>query len=116
MQEGKQQRDEPDDRDTAKVEANDAPGAKEGEADDEPGAREEAAAAIEPLAEGSTLSLGFAEVPTRSLAAMAIFVGVFMVAWMILWAAAGGIGLGLGWILAAGLGALAVKLYADRVR
>lgn len=79
-------------------------------------AQEEADAALEPLGEGSTFSLGFAVLPVRALVAMAIFVVVFMVAWMILWAVGGGMGLGLGWILAAVAGALAVKLYSDRLQ
>lgn len=79
-------------------------------------AQEEAAASLEPLAEGSTLSVGSTELPVRTLFAMGIFVLVFLVAWMILWAVGGGLGLGLGWILAGLVGALAVKLYADRVR
>lgn len=79
-------------------------------------AQEEAAASLEPLAEGSTLSVGSTELPVRTLFAMAIFVVVFLAAWMILWAVGGGLGLGLGWILAGVAGTLAVKLYADRVR
>ena len=63
-------------------------------------AQEEADAALRPLGEGSTFSVGFAVLPVRALVAMAIFVVVFMVAWMILWAVGGGLGLGLGWILA----------------
>src|SRR5687768_10888790 len=79
-------------------------------------AQERAEAALEPIGEGSTFSVGFAELPVRALVAMIIFVAVFMVAWMVLWAVGGGLGLGLGWILAGVAGALAVKLYSDRLR
>jgi hypothetical protein len=77
-------------------------------------ASEEAGKALEPLQEGPALSLGFADFPVRILVAVGIFIAVFMVAWMVLWAIAGGLGLGLGWLIAAAVGALAVKVYADR--
>jgi hypothetical protein len=105
---GPEERDEPD------QDAGEDADAGEDSGDTPPKAQQEVEASLEPLGEGSTLSVGFAELPVRSLVAMALFVAVFMVVWMILWAVGGGLGLGLGWILAAGVGALAVKLYADR--
>lgn len=77
-------------------------------------AADDAGAELEKLQRGPKLSAGESEVPVPALVAIGIFVVAFMVVWMLLWAALGGLGLGLGWIVAAAVGAGAVKLYADR--
>ena len=77
-------------------------------------AAEQAAGVLDRLQEGPKFSLGFAEFPVRILVAVGLFIAVFMAAWMLLWAVGGGAGLALGWLLAMAVGALAVKLYADR--
>jgi hypothetical protein len=48
--------------------------------------------------------------PVRALIAIALFVVVFVAVWMAFWALAGGLGLALGWIPAALVGALAVVI------
>ena len=63
---------------------------------------------------GPAVSVFGASLPVRILLALAIFIAVFMVVLMALWSMIGGLGLGLGWILAMGAGLVAVKLYADR--
>ena len=70
-----------------------------------------AEAEVERLQGESSISLFGAEVSTRLLAAMAIFVAVFVLVWIGLWALLGGIGLGLGWLLAAAVALLAVRLF-----
>lgn len=77
---------------------------------------DQAADAVEPLQEGGTVSLGFADIPVRTLVAIALFVVVFTVVWMLLWTALGGLGLALGPLAAAVAAGFAVKLYADRER
>ncbi len=62
------------------------------------------------LQRGRTVSLLGASVPLRTLIAIAIFIVVFMLAWTALWALLGTIGLALGWIPAALLGVLAIRL------
>ena len=52
--------------------------------------------------------------PVRLLVALGIFVAAFLVVLLVLWTMLGGIGLGLGWIVAMAAGLLAVKVYADR--
>ena len=66
------------------------------------------------LQEGPALELLGGRLPYRVLISMAIFVVVFMLVWVGLWAVLGGLGLGLGWIVAALAGLLAVKLLAAR--
>ena len=66
------------------------------------------------LHEGRSVSLLGGEIPLRVLAAFAIFIAVFVAVLMVLWAALGGVGLALGWIVAALVGALAVKLLIGR--
>jgi hypothetical protein len=61
-----------------------------------------------PLLGGSGVSLFGGEIPYRALIAIAIFVAVFTVVLVGLWALLGGIGLALGWIVALVVGALAV--------
>jgi len=53
--------------------------------------------------------------PVRSLAAIAVFIAVFVVVWLLLWAVLGSIGLIFGWLIAALVGLVAVKLFADRM-
>jgi hypothetical protein len=62
------------------------------------------------LQEGPGISLFGAEIPYRVLIAIAVFVVVFVAVWAAVWALLGGIGLALGWIFAAVVGALAVRL------
>ena len=50
---------------------------------------------------GPQLSFFGGTLPVRGLAAMGVFLTVFMLAWVGLWAALGGLGLALGWIPAA---------------
>ena len=74
-----------------------------------------------PLLEGSSISLFGGELPHRTLLAIGVFVVVFMLVWVALWGLVGGWGLGLGWIIAAAVGALAVwlltrSLWADSRR
>jgi hypothetical protein len=66
------------------------------------------------LQEGPALEMFGGRLPYRTLASMALFVVVFLLVWVGLWAALGGLGLGLGWIVAALAGLLAVKLLAAR--
>jgi Flp pilus assembly protein TadB len=69
----------------------------------------------ERLQEGRQVNLpGEAALPARSLAAVAIFTVVFVAVYMLCWALMGTIGLAVGVIIALVVGALAVKLYADR--
>ena len=66
------------------------------------------------LGEGPGITLFGGKIPYRTLLAIAVFVGVFLLVWVPLWAALGGVGLGLGWIPAAAAGAAAVWLLARR--
>ena len=69
----------------------------------------------ERLQEGRRVNLpGDAELPTRSLAAIAIFIVVFVAVYMLCWVLIGTIGLAIGLIVGLVAAALAVKLYADR--
>jgi Flp pilus assembly protein TadB len=69
----------------------------------------------ERLQEGRQVNLpGEAALPARSLAAVAIFTVVFVAVYMLCWALMGTIGLAVGVVIALVVGALAVKLYADR--
>ena len=69
----------------------------------------------EKLQEGRTLPFFAGPLPMRAVVAIGIFAAVFLVSWLILWALLGGVGLGLGWIVAGVLGFLAVKWAADRM-
>ena len=74
-----------------------------------------------PLIEGRSFSLLGGELPHRTLLAIAVFIAVFLAVWLALWALLGGWGLGLGWIVALAVGALAVwlltrSLWADSSR
>lgn len=62
------------------------------------------------LQKGPGISLFGGKIPYRLLVAIGVFVLVFVLVWAGLWALLGGIGLTLGWILAAVTGALAVRL------
>ncbi|MGI9020495.1 MAG: hypothetical protein ACR2G3_07285 [Solirubrobacterales bacterium] len=66
------------------------------------------------LEQGRHVTIPGADVPIRGLVAMGIFVVAFMAVWMLLWAVAGGAGLGLGWIPAALVAGAVVVLYARR--
>lgn len=66
--------------------------------------------------QGPKVSLFGAELPKRALIALAVFVAAFTLVWVALWAALGGIGLALGWIPAAALGWLAVRLVLRSAR
>jgi Flp pilus assembly protein TadB len=69
----------------------------------------------ERLQEGRQVNLpGEAALPARSLAAVAIFTVVFVAVYMLCWVLMGTIGLAIGIVIALAVGALAVKLYADR--
>ena len=85
---------EPDDDDS------DRPSALQQAADDE----------AQRLQRGSTVSMLGAEVPTRVLGALGIFLLVFMLVYAALWALGGGLGLALGWIPAAAAGLVAIRL------
>ena len=69
----------------------------------------EARESLETLAEGRSV-LG--ALPLRSVAAVAIFVAVFLVVYVAMWALLGGAGLVLGLLVAPVAAALAVHLYA----
>lgn len=68
----------------------------------------------ERLQRGRRLKLPAAVLPARSLGAMAIFIAVFVVVYLLTWAALGTIGVAVGFFAGAVVGALAVKLFADR--
>lgn len=70
----------------------------------------------EPLLEGPSVNTPIGEVPTRSMAGMAVFVLVFCIAFFALWALLDDIGILLGIIVGAALGLGAMKLLADRAR
>ena len=69
----------------------------------------------EKLQEGRKLPFFAGPLPMRAVVAMGIFVVVFLAIWLVLWALFGGLGIALGWIIAAVVGFLAVKLAADRM-
>jgi hypothetical protein len=87
--------------------------------DEEPGALDavvaEAGTEAERLQRGRALSFFGNPLPVRTLIALAVFLVVFMAVWTALWATMGGAGLGLGWIPAAVLGALAVGVWGRTV-
>ena len=82
--------------------------------DDEPGRVDGLQAAAEAetdrLQRGRTVSLLGNQVPARVLIALGIFVVVFMIVWAALWALGGGLALALGWIPAAVVGAFAIRV------
>ena len=92
---------------------------EEREEDEEPGRldelRAEAAVEAERLQRGRAFSFFGNPLPVRTLIAGGVFLVVFMAVWTALWAAMGGAGLGLGWIPAAVLGALAVGIWGRTV-
>jgi hypothetical protein len=84
-------------------------------ADESPNVLEAAEAEIGRLGSGGSLRIPLVgEFPTCLLIGLAIFLAVFMAVWMLLWALLGGIGLGLGWILAAAAAVWAFHAYARR--
>ena len=89
------------------------------EQEDEPGrfdhALDEAKAEAERLQRGRAVSFFGNPLPVRVLIALVVFLVVFMAVWAALWAAMGGAGLGLGWIPAGVLGALAVGVWGRTV-
>jgi hypothetical protein len=76
--------------------------------------REEAGGDAEALNRGGTVRMLGADVPSRVLVAIGIFVAVFVLVYLLAWTVLGGLGLALGWILAMVVGSLAVKLFASR--
>jgi hypothetical protein len=76
--------------------------------------RSTADAEVERLQRGRTISMLGAEVPVRVLIALGVFLVVFMVVWTGMWALGGGLGLALGWIPAAVIGAFAIRLTGQR--
>lgn len=67
------------------------------------------------LQKGRRVSIpGDGDVPARSLMAAAIFIGAFVVVYLLCWAALGGAGLFLGILVGGAAGLFAAKLYADR--
>lgn len=94
--------------------------ARDGEPDADDGdplvkLRTSAATETSRLQRGQTVSLFGASLPVRVLAALGIFVLVFMLVWIALWGLLGGIGLALGWIPAAVVALLAIKLIGRSV-
>ena len=59
---------------------------------------------------GSQIAFFGGTLPVRGLVAMGLFLVIFMIAWVGLWAALGGLGLALGWIPAALVAVAAVVL------
>ena len=104
-----------DDEGESRVEHAESPERKDSEPGELEAASESAQASLANLQEGRRVSMLGAELPGRVLVAMAIFLVAFMIVWMFMWAALGGLGLALGWTVAAAAGAAAVKLYGDRV-
>jgi Flp pilus assembly protein TadB len=71
-------------------------------------------AEVEVLSRGRTIGFFGGELPVRAAWAIAVYVAVFMVVWMLLWAVLGGLGLAVGWLVAAAVGLLAVRWYTRR--
>jgi hypothetical protein len=84
--------------------------AEDGEGGRLAGLRAAADAEADSLQRGPSVSLLGASVPVRALTALGIFVLVFMLVWVALWGLLGTLGLALGWIPAAGVGVLAIRL------
>lgn len=76
--------------------------------------KREAEADARRLQGGQSFHFLGADLPVRTAAAFGIFLAAFMVVWLLLWVLVGGIGLGLGWIVAALAGFAAVRAYANR--
>jgi len=75
---------------------------------------DEARATGRELDSGSRIRLLGGEVSRRTLLALAAFVVVFLLVWLVLWGMFGGAGLVLGWIAATVAGGAAVWLLARR--
>jgi hypothetical protein len=97
------------------------PWEEEPEGDDEPGIvkrnldelGEEAAEDARRLHGGGAVGILGARVPVRMIGAISVFVGVFVLVYLLTWAALGDIGLAVGFILAAIVAVIAVKLFAS---
>lgn len=88
------------------------------EEDAEPGRLERASSAAqseaETLQEGSSIPFFGGPLSVRAVLAIVVFLAIFMVVWLGLWTLIGGLGLALGWILAAGAGFLAMRAFTRR--
>jgi hypothetical protein len=66
------------------------------------------------LQRGPKLPFFAGPLPSRAIAALAVFVAAFVVVWIGLWALIGTLGLAAGWIVAAVAGFAAVRLVTRR--
>lgn len=67
------------------------------------------------LQRGRRVPVPGGSVPSRTIAAMVLFVVAFLAVWALMWWIGGGLGLALGWIVAGAAGAWLVKAWTDRL-